>query len=40
MMVMAAILVTLALGGVAYAFAGGDSASRKRVQPLVRIVDR
>jgi tight adherence protein B len=34
MMVMAAILVTLALGGVAYAFAGGDSASRKRVQAL------
>jgi len=34
MIVMAAILVTLALGGVAFAFAGGDEASRKRVQAV------
>jgi tight adherence protein B len=34
MMVMAAILLTLALGGLAYAFVSGEQAPRKRVQAV------
>lgn len=34
MTILAVILATLALGGVAFAFAGGDETSRKRVQAV------